>query len=298
MRVERGFRLGFRLGAMALAPVASLLIFAWGPAACSSSATHPPGATNCAPGIDCTIQPIPTSTVPETGAPDAATDADATTDGPIELAVTGEVRQPSSWGQAVDKGTLVANGYSVAGTRADGSTTTVTVSGGAFTLPALQTTPSGNWVSVLRGTTLRTLAWVDTQAGAVSGLEIPVFDDALPLTTASAVSLPVVTTGTASLVVRVVAANGAPVAGVTTTLANYLNGGLGYFGPYYDDGADGVTALTSATGAKGTLVFLGVDPSKAGLGLNVALSIPGVGTQTVSLPAKADAVSFRLVKLP
>lgn len=276
-------------------PIASLGALAGVPVGCSSSTTHPDMAANCTPNIDCGIQPIPTSTVPDSGTSDGAVEADAQTDAPLEIAVTGEVRSASSWGQVVTKGALVSTGYTVTGSRADGSTSTATVTSGAFSLAALQTTANGNWLRVLQGTTLRTLAWVDTSAGDLTGVELPVFDESLPLVTASAVSLPVVATGRASLAIRIVDATGAPVKGVTAKTANYLNQSLGFFGPYYDDGGDGVTQLASATSTKGTIVYLGVDAVAYAAGLSVSLTIPVVGNESVTLPAKADAVTFRVV---
>jgi hypothetical protein len=208
------------------------------------------------------------------------------------------VRQLTSWGLAPAKGPLVASGASVAATRADGTTVSVDATAGVFALPAVARGSDGAWLRVSRNGTIRTLAWLDTSRGDATGVELPLFDEALPQSTATAVSVPALVAGKGTLVLRVVDATGTPIAGVTTTRVNYLSPGLGFFGPYYDDNADGVTSVNAGTGTKGTLIYLAVDPAVASLGFDVPISIPKSGNATLSFRAAADAVSYRVVATP
>lgn len=265
-------------------------------AGCASKTDHPAMGGGCVPDAPCTLQPPPVGAGPETGAGDAtAGDAAAdASDGGLEVAVSGEIRRPVGFPVAPAKGTLVTTNVDVQATRADGTTITAAPISGTFTLPTVARSVDGAWLRVRNVGVIKTMAWVDTSQGTIVGAQLPIFDDALPQTAATQFGLPVAVAGRATIVLRIVDATGAPIAKVGTSRSNYLDSTVGYFGPYFDDGVDGVTSSSAATGAKGTIVFLAVDPAVVALGFDVPLEIPALGTRTVSFRVTADAVSYRV----
>jgi hypothetical protein len=275
-----------------IAPVAlAAVVFAGG---CASKADHPALAGGCQPDAPCTLPPPPTGAGPDTGTHDTSASDTEAGDGGIELAVSGEIRRPADFPVAPLKGTLVTTNADVQATRADGTTITAAPISGTFTLPTVARSVDGAWLRVRANSVIKTLAWVDTSQSIVVGAELPIFDDVLPQVTATRVGLPVAVGGRATIVLRIVDATGAPVAGVTSARSNYLDSTVGYFGPYFDDGVDAVTATSTSTGTKGTLVFLAVDPAVVALGFDVPLVIPAIGARAVSFHVTADAVSYRV----
>jgi hypothetical protein len=260
---------------------------------CASKTDHPALAGGCVPDIPCTLPPPVTGSGPETGTTDASPSETDASDGGLELAVSGEIRRPSGFPVALLKGTPVTTGADVQATRADGTTITAAPISGTFTLPTVARSADGAWLRVRANGVIKTLAWIDTSQSLIMGAELPLFDDALPQVTATSVGLPVAVGGRATIVLRVVDATGAPIAGVTSARSNYLDSTVGYFGPYFDDGVDAVTHTSTSTGTKGTLVFLAVDPAVVALGFDVPLVIPTLGARTVSFRVTADAVSYR-----
>ncbi len=260
---------------------------------CASSDTHPPMAGGCEPDAPCTLQPPPVGSGPETGTSDTGAGDGNANDGGLEIAVSGEIRRPTAYSVAPSKGTVATTNVDIQALRADGSTIVATPLAGVFTLPTVGRATDGAWLRLRSSSVVKTLMWVDTSGGDVLGAEVPLFDDALPQVTSTTVGLPVAVAGTATVVLHVLDATGAPIAGVSTSRANYLDSTIGYFGPYFDDGFDGITHGASTTGGKGTLVYLAVDPTITALGFNVPLVVPSLGTRSVSFPVKADAVSYR-----
>lgn len=276
----------------ALAPFAvPAVLFTGG---CASKTDHPAVAGGCQPDAPCTLQPPPTGTGPETGTTDAAAGETDASDGGVEIAISGEIRRPAGFPIAPLTGTLVTTNVDVQATRADGTTISAAPISGTFTLPTVARSVDGAWLRVRSIGVIKTMAWVDTSQGTIVGAQLPLFDDALPQTAATQFGLPVAVAGRATIVLRIVDATGAPIAKVGTSRANYLDTTVGYFGPYFDDGVDAVTNSSAATGTKGTIVFLAVDPAVVALGFDVPLVIPTVGTRTVSFRVTADAVSYRV----
>jgi hypothetical protein len=120
----------------------------------------------------------------------------------------------------------------------------------------------------------RTLAAVNSQPDVT--IQLPLFRDDLALTTWNVVATGLTyPTGSSTLVAHIVSASGVRLAGVKAALA-----GTGR-GPYYDDGSD-ISPTATATGSRGTIVFLGMTGA-ASLGLTLSTATKMYSTVNVSL---------------
>lgn len=116
-----------------------------------------------------------------------------------------------------------------------------------------------------------------------SGVVLPLFDDSLPVTTAVSGTI---TAGNATIVIHVVDAAKVRLSGVS---ASPVGSAL----PYYDSGSDSVESTATATGSRGTIVFLGVPPGSA----TVSLSFMGKPQSSLTVQTGADATSWTQVTI-
>jgi len=146
------------------------------------------------------------------------------------------------------------------------------------------------WLQVVSGTGVtRAVKGIDGVPLPSSGiLQIPLFDDSLPQTTwlTLGVSAPYPTTA-ATVVVHVFDAAGVRKSGVTASPFGDAKG------PFYDDGSD-ISASAKATGARGTLVYLGIGAT----GLFTLTTAAGGKTYaSIAIPLAAGAVSHLSLQL-
>ncbi|MGZ5967436.1 MAG: hypothetical protein ACXWP4_07200, partial [Polyangiales bacterium] len=94
------------------------------------------------------------------------------------------------------------------------------------------------------------------------------------------------TSGTGTIVIHTKDSLGARVAGVTANP-------VGDAKPYYDSGSDSVEITASATGSKGTIVFLGLTPGSS----TVTLTWMGKVQPSITIPTSADAISWTAVTI-
>ena len=282
-----------RPGALSLVVLAGALAFA-----CSQHFDHaPPASTACVPGQPCTIGTGGTSVGAETGVGDAGSFADGFGDGGLEITAAGLVRSLQSFTADPSTGALTSTAVTVVGQRADGSFLSATPAGGAFTLAAVGRSTDGAWLHVQTAGVDDTLAWIDTSGGDLIGLELPLYDPALAVSTAVQMGAVSPVVSPATIVLHVVDATGRPVAGVTTTTVNYVDQTRGFSGPYFDNG-DALTSAATATSQRGTLVYFGVDPTLMASGFTVSLHLPTGSAASVAFAVKADVISYRAYVIP
>jgi len=230
-------------------------------ASCSEPSDRAPPAPNCL-GVTCGGGPGPgTSGGSDAGGETTATDA--LTDGAFEVgdggvSVGAMVRPLNSFTDDPDKaGTFDLVSLSVRAPRAGGGTdveaTTANVEG-VFTLNGVApAVGAATYFQVWKTGVHRTLAAVVYRPDTTFNL--PLFKEDLQLNawnmTTPATIYP---TGASTIVVHVFGPGGARLAGVKAALT-----GTGR-GPLYDDGAD-ITPLATATGSRGTIVFIGITAS-------------------------------------
>ncbi|MBI2389875.1 MAG: hypothetical protein HYV09_09805 [Deltaproteobacteria bacterium] len=253
--------------------------------ACSEDRSHPPNAGGCN-DPSCAQPPGPGGGGGGTDAGrDALADAtDAVSDaGDAAVTAIGAVRLLTRFtadvaGEAVR--TVFVRAPKVGGGLVEGDT-----SAGTFTLPNVQATIGGpTWLQVVTSGATRELRGIDGVQLGSGTAELALFDNTLPQSTW--ITLGVGTpypAGAATVVVHVHDfKTGARKPGVTA--AAFGDGK----GPFYDDGAD-TSASAKATGARGTIVFLGITPSSL---FNLTLSDATKTYSTVTIPLGANAVSW------
>lgn len=254
--------------------------------ACSSKSDHPANLGSCGADADCTGGGPITGGGGGGGGDGGTSDTSTSDAGQIAIG-TGHVNAVAAYTQSPSTGTPTSSTtMSVRGLRA-GTFSSAPVVAGSFTLGGLDDTAPVNWLYldevVGTTTTTRTIyGFVVAAAGGSYDVDIPVFADTLPTNIASSVGfLPETGTlaGSATVVVQVLDASGTPTKGVTADLVP---------GRFYDDGADGFVADGAATGARGTILWLGVGPTS---GFTIVFT-NGASRITIVPHLKADAVTF------
>jgi hypothetical protein len=148
------------------------------------------------------------------------------------------------------------------------------------------------WLQILSGSgataTLKGLEGVMLPPPADAPIVVPLFDDLLPANTwmSLGVSAPYPTTP-ATVVVHVFDTTGVRKAGVTASPFGDAHG------PYYDDGSD-VSPSAAATGARGTIVFLGIGSTGT---FTVTVAAGGTTYPSQAVPLAAGAVSHLSLRL-
>lgn len=259
-------------------------------AACSSKQDHPPNAGECSGDAAC----LGVGGPPNGGGGGRDAGGDATTDGggdAATVAIGGSVYSMSSFTREPSTGLLDTSSTTlvVRGTHLDGTGAQSSVIAGQYSIADLGRNQPLTWVrlfDVVPGRTevLRTLfAFPPSNVPALT-LPIPLYPPELARSTALSVGIPTTVDGTGTIVLQVADSTGAGRAGVT---ASKLTGA---FGPYYDD-ADSVT-LASATGARGTIVFLGVTAAAAGQQIVLSFGGPTGSTIAFTPTVAPDVVTF------
>ncbi len=267
-----------------LAPLALLALLAGG---CSQKNDHPANAGGCGADANCLGTGPVTGGGGGGGGSDSGTSGDIGGDaGQISIGV-GHVAVVTSYALTPESGAATSSAtMTVRGLRSS-TFSSAPVSGGTFTLGGLDDTAPINWLYLdeLVGTTTQThtiYGFVSAASGGSYDLTIPVFPDTLPTNTAASVGFVPDTgslSGSAAVVVQIVDAAGLPVKGATADVVP---------GRFYDDGADGFVASGAGTGARGTILWLGVGPSA---GFTIVFTV-GAARISIVPQLKADAVTY------
>ncbi len=256
-------------------------------AACDSDKDRPPAAGGCQPGVPCNPLPGSSGGGGDAGSDAAAADATGDADPDASSSVTGFVRRiRTSFTEEPSATAEAAAGVTVAALQLGGGTVqALSAADGSFTLsPILANVGEATWFDVAQSGLVRSHAGVAVPSTAP--IQLPFYDETLVVTTANRVPGLVLPANPVTVVVHVYDGNtsGNP------RLAGVSSQPIGLAAkPYYDDGLD-VTGLPTATGARGTIVFMGGDASTNPY--PVTLSYGGKSRGTVSVPVKAGAVSW------
>lgn len=255
-------------------------------ASCSEPSDRPPAAPNCM-GLTCGSGPGPGTS----GGSDAGETSvtDASTDAPFEVGEAGVpvraiVRPLASFTADPETSTMFdSTSMSVRAPRVGGGFSEATMADieGAFTLTAVQPSiGAATYVDVWKSGVHRTHAAVLYRPEVT--LNLPLFAAELPqvLWTQSGAMTAFPTTSS-TVVVHVVGPTGARASGVKA-----LPFGTGR-GPYYDDGSDVSPMATTQTGARGTIVFLGLSGS-----FQLTLSTATKTYAAVTLTLSPGAVTY------
>jgi hypothetical protein len=254
--------------------------------ACSESNERAPSLPSCAPGVNCNTGPgvVGSGGGTDSGARDAAPSETAFEVGDGGVTVSAVVRPMSNF--VTDPSTVTAFDTTVTlrAPRAGGGAqveATMAVVDGTYTLNGVAPSIGApTWIEVLKTGATRTIAGVS--APATGTFALPLFNELLPQTTwnivAPAAAYP---PGSATVVVHVVTPAGVRKAGVTATAFGTARG------PYYDDGSD-ISPSAMATGARGTIVFLGSTGSGT---FPISLSFGTKTYATVTAPLTTNAVT-------
>jgi hypothetical protein len=150
---------------------------------------------------------------------------------------------------------------------------------GSFTLDGISPSMGiPTWFTILEGGVAKGYVGLQYPWPADGSIALPLFDDTLPVATAVSGTI---TAGNGSVVVHVTDGAGKRLAGVTAAP-------IGSALPYYDSGSDSVESTASATGANGTVVFLGIPIGSA----TVTLTWMGKPQPSITVPTGADATSW------
>lgn len=265
---------------MKLGALLALLVLS----ACSEDKTRAPAAAGC---NDPSCATPPNGGKGGDSGTDATTDAndDAATDALTDATVTavGIVRPLSKF--TLDPSAIVAavTTVTVRGPKVGGGVTPDVSPGldGTFTLPDVLASVGGpTWLQVVSGGAVKAIDGVPLPAS--STFAIPLFDELLPQNTWTSLGIAAAyPTSPATVVVHVYDSTGARKSGVSAT--PFGDGK----GPFYDDGTD-VTASPTKTGARGTILFLGLTPSSL---FNLTLATATKTYTTIPVPLSAGAVS-------
>ncbi|MGZ3424484.1 MAG: hypothetical protein ACXVEF_02535 [Polyangiales bacterium] len=226
------------------------------------------------------------------GGTDSSTDVatDVTEDTSFEVgeagvSLIGKVHFLGAFPREPSSGTPQTN-VTVRGNRQGGGTTEIAVvaADGSFTLDGIA--PSfgiPTWLSIVKTGVVKGYVGIRFPVTGTDPLDLPLFDETLPVATAVSGTT---TSGTGTIVIHTKDSLGARVAGVTANP-------VGDAKPYYDSGSDSVEITASATGSKGTIVFLGLTPGSS----TVTLTWMGKVQPSITIPTSADAISWTAVTI-
>ncbi|MBK7400574.1 MAG: hypothetical protein IPJ34_31065 [Myxococcales bacterium] len=158
---------------------------------------------------------------------------------------------------------------------------------GTFSLTNVDSTLSPTWVSLTTSGRPKVLAGIAVGPDLTTTLDVPVFASDAVATATALVGLPPgdTTKALATVVLRVVDATGAPLAGAKAGAVG------GAFGPFYDDGKD-LGPTGTATGKQGAIVYLQVPVLGGGLPVVVQ---SGTTSVTVVAALEGDAIAWTTV---
>lgn len=262
---------------------------------CSEDKARAPTAPGCS-DPSC-VNPIPIGGATDASAGSDGAVSDSARDGAIgtsdaSTTVTGVVRPLSKF--TVDPSSVaeISRTITVRAPKIGGGVTPDATPGldGTFTLSDVAANVGGpTWLQVLFGGNLKA---IDAVGLPQTGLfQLPLFDENLPQTTWVALGIATTyptTPPPATIVVQVFDAKGARKAGVTATTFGDAKG------PFYDDGSD-VAASAKATGARGTILFLG--QTAASGPFNLTLSDGAKAYATIAVPLGSGATSYLALTL-
>jgi hypothetical protein len=254
--------------------------------ACSGERDFAPTAPSCK-GIGCAPPTgvggpgggISDSSVADTAGGDAIAVGDA------GVAVTAVVRALTRFTDEPSAGTVVTMSTILRANKFGGGTTDSTVlADGTHTIRDVVVTPGvPTTFSVVRSGIVKALdgVWLP----ATGTINVPLFDENLAQTMWPALVPGVIFPPNTAHAVVHVTTGGARRAGVTSLATGDAKG------PFYDDGSD-IAPGKTATGTKGTIVFLGSTSASIDVTLNA-----GAKTASYRLPLTANAVTHVAIAL-
>jgi hypothetical protein len=277
----------------------SALLVAFLTAGCGNKSDHPGRVGDCPADANCLGIGGPPG---GGGGTDAGTTLDATDVGevgPVDIHA-GEVRSVASFTQDPATGVLLTEPSLVVKGAQGAKFIEAPVTGGTFVLPALDNTSPFNFVYLQsRATTpavTRTVFGFHTEpAGGPFDVQIPSFPDTLAQALALALGVPTTsgsTRGTATVVLQLVDGKGVPlknVFGEATPDTPHPPGTAN--NPFYDDNSDGLTASTTGTGTRGTIVWLAVPPGVFTINVRFGSAVADIKTFGI-VGNLADTVTF------
>ena len=279
----------------------SALVAAFVVMGCASKTDHAPFAAGCPTDADCLGigGPGGGGGGGDGGVTDATIDGDVGEVAPVDIAA-GEVRAVASFTQDPALGTLDTEANLVVKGAQGTKFIEAPVAGGTFALPGLDNTSPFNLVYLeSRATTpvvTRTIFGFHTTApGGAYNVQIPTFPDTLSQTFALALGVPTTggsTRGTATVVLQITDDKGVPmrnVFGEATPTTPHPPGTTA--NPYYDDNSDGLTASTTGTGTRGTIVWLAQPPGAFTMNVRIGSAVAAISTFGIVVTA-ADSVTF------